>query len=327
MENLCHFICSRGILNSCHFRSPTPQSSCNNDTTYLVKMLKSEKMFDGMSIYVCSDLLKFFVSQILPKMVYHFVLVTGDSDMCVPKEALSNTETSILINSPYLTKWFAQNTQIQNHEKIIQLPIGLDYHTISNNPNHNWKTPGENHLPKFQEEILINLRQQMKPYYRGCDGAERVVTDTEYGTLVEYSERIPKIYINFTLNNDRFHQRKRAFLEIPKDLLAINNNFTKRTENWRNITNYTFVLSPFGVGMDCHRTWEALCLGAIPILKAPNFTNMFENLPVLIVNEWSDITQELLDKTIIDFQSRTFNYDKLTLQYWVKQIICSEPKP
>jgi len=298
MENLCRFICSRGILKSCHFHSLTPQSSCNNDTTYLVKMLKSGKMFNGMSIYVCSDLLKFFVSQVLPKMVHHFVLVTGDSDMCVPKEALSNTETSILINSPYLTKWFAQNTQIQNHEKIIQLPIGLDYHTISNNPNHNWKTPGENHLPRFQEEILINLRQQMKPYY----------------------ERIPKIYINFTLNNDRFQQRKRAFLEIPKDLLAINNNFTKRTENWRNITNYTFVLSPFGVGMDCHRTWEALCLGAIPILKAPNFTKMFENLPVLIVNEWSDVTQELLDKTIIDFQSRTFNYDKLTLQYWVKQI-------
>jgi hypothetical protein len=298
MENLCQFICSRGILKSCHFRSFTPQSSCNNDTTYLVKMLKSDKMFDGMSIYVCSDLLKFFVSQVLPKIVHHFVLVTGDSDMCVPKEALSNTETYVLINSQYLTKWFAQNTQIQHHEKIIQLPIGLDYHTISNNPNHNWKTPGENHLPRFQEEILINLRQQMKPYY----------------------ERIPKIYINFTLNNDRFQQRKRAFLEIPKDLLAINNNFTKRTENWRNITNYTFVLSPFGVGMDCHRTWEALCLGAIPILKAPNFTKMFENLPVLIVNEWSDITQELLDKTIIDFQSRTFNYDNLTLQYWVKQI-------
>ena len=302
MENLCHFICSRGILKSCHFRSFTPQSSCNNDTTYLVKMLKSEKMFDGMSIYVCSDLLKFFVSQVLPKIVHHFVLVTGDSDMCVPKEALSNTETSVLINSQYLTKWFAQNTQIQHHEKIIQLPIGLDYHTISNNPTHNWKTPGENHLPRFQEEIISNLRQQMKPYY----------------------ERIPKIYINFTLNNDRFQQRKRAFLEIPKDLLAINNNFTKRTENWRNITNYTFVLSPFGVGMDCHRTWEALCLGAIPILKAPNFTKMFENLPVLIVNEWSDITQELLDKTIIDFQSRTFNYDKLTLQYWVKQIIWTE---
>ena len=47
---------------------------------------------------------------------------------------------------------------------------------------------------------------------------------------------------------------------------------------------------------------------------------MFEELPVLIVNEWSDITKELLDKTIIEFQNKTFNYDKLTLQYWVKKI-------
>ena len=86
------------------------------------------------------------------------------------------------------------------------------------------------------------------------------------------------------------------------------------------MTEYTFVLSPFGVGQDCHRTWEALCLGCIPILKAPNFKKMFENLPVLIVNEWSDITQELLDKTIQEFQSHEFNYEKLTLQYWTSQI-------
>ena len=37
------------------------------------------------------------------------------------------------------------------------------------------------------------------------------------------------------------------------------------------------------------------------------------------VNEWSDITQELLDKTIIEFKNKTFNYDKLSLQYWTKQ--------
>uniref|UniRef100_A0A6C0K0K2 Exostosin GT47 domain-containing protein n=1 Tax=viral metagenome TaxID=1070528 RepID=A0A6C0K0K2_9ZZZZ len=298
MEQLCYFVCSRGLLKSCTFHSLKPTSSCNNDIVYLGKMITSEKMRDGMSIYVCSNLLRFFVLQILPKISNTFILVTGDSDMCVPKESLTESETISLINNPHLLKWFAQNTQIQRHEKIVQLPIGLDYHTISNDTNHNWKTEGEGHLPKDQEGILINLRQQMAPFY----------------------ERNPIIYVNFTPINDKFGQRKTAFEQIPNDLLFINQNFTKRTENWKNITQNTFVLSPFGMGMDCHRTWEALCLGAIPIVKAPNFQKMFEDLPVLIVNEWSEITQELLDKTIKEFKTREFKYEKLTLQYWVKMI-------
>lgn len=298
MENHCYFVCSRGLLKSCTFHSLKPKSSCNNDIIYLGKMLTSEKMFNGMSIYVCSDLLKFFVLHIMPKIKNSFVLVTGDSDMCVPKEALTNSETAVLINNPFLLKWFSQNTQVQKHEKIIQLPIGLDYHTISNDPNYNWKTDGEGHLPKDQEEILINLRQQMKPFH----------------------ERSPLIYVNFTTTNDRFGQRRTALEQIPNSLLEINQNFTKRTENWRTITNYKFVLSPFGVGMDCHRTWETMCLGSIPILKAPNFQKMFEDLPVLIVNEWSEITRELLDKTIEEFKVREFKYEKLALQYWAKLI-------
>jgi len=258
-------------------------------------MLSSGKMFNGMSIYVCSDLLKFFVLQILPKIQNKFVLVSGDSDMCIPKEALTSSETAILINNKYLLKWFAQNTKIQGHENIVQLPIGLDYHTISNYPSHSWKTDGEGYLPKDQESILLNLRLQMIPFY----------------------ERSSIIYVNFTPNNDKFDQRKNAFEEIPNELLYINQRFTKRTENWKNITNCAFVLSPFGMGMDCHRTWEALCLGAIPIIKAPHFQKMFEDLPVLIVDKWSEITRELLDKTLREFKTREFKYEKLTLQYWL----------
>jgi len=302
MEQLCHFVSSRGLLRSCSFHSLYPISSCNNDTNYLNNMINSNKMFDGMSIYVCSDLLKYFVLVILPKIKNKFTLVSGDSDVNVPIEILSKIEFNLLINHPLLMKWFAQNTRIQNEAKIIQLPIGLDYHTISNNPNHSWKTEGEGHLPRFQEEILFNIRETMKPFY----------------------ERNPNIYINFSKSNDRFQQRKTAFEQIPNHLLSINNDFTKRTQNWKNITQYTFVLSPFGMGMDCHRTWEALCLGAIPIVKAPNFQKMFEDLPVLILDEWTDITKELLDKTIEEFKTKTetkiFNYDKLNLSYWVNLI-------
>ena len=295
MENQCYFVNSRGILKSCNFHSPNPKSSCDNDKNYLYFMLKH--MFNGMSIYVCSDLLKFFVKNIFPKINKNFILVSGDSDLCVPREILNVPEFNSIVNSPYLIKWFAQNTQIQEHSKIIQMPIGLDYHTISNDPKCSWKLPVEGCLPSEQEKILINIKENIVPFY----------------------ERIPKIYVNFTMHNDRFGDRKNSLKTISQDLLEINNTFTPRTNNWKNATNYSFVLSPFGCGMDCHRTWEALCLGCIPIVKASNFSKLFENLPVLIVNDWNDVTKELLDKTIKNFKTKTFNYDKLELKYWVNK--------
>jgi len=295
MENNCKFVSSRGILKSTTFHSIYPVSSCSNDFTYLIHMLNdTNKMFDGMSIYICSDLLYFFIQEILPKLSHPFFLVSGDSDMIVPLESSTQELFYQLINHPFLIKWFSQNNIIANHPKIIQLPIGLDYHTISNNPYCNWKLQNEGSSPLEQENILLDIKSSMKPFY----------------------ERNPKIFANFSIHNDKFHQRKKAFEEIPEDLMDIQMEFQPRTLIWDKISETAFVLSPFGMGMDCHRTWEALILGSIPILCDCPFTQMFHDLPVLIVKKWSDINAKLLEKTIIDFQKRTFNYNKLDLKYW-----------
>ena len=74
---------------------------------------------------------------------------------------------------------------------------------------------------------------------------------------------------------------------------------------------YKYVISPHGNGLDCHRTWESLALGCIPIIKTSPLDRMFEGLPVLIVKNWSDITQELLNT----FEP-SGNLDKLRLNYW-----------
>jgi hypothetical protein len=195
-------------------------------------------------------------------------------------------------------KWFAQNTRIEENEKIVQIPIGLDYHTILRNPNNPWRQPDEGYLPAQQEEILIDIVKKSIPFF----------------------ERIPKIYINYNINNDRFNQRQLALDTIPNELTSKNTDFIPRTNTWQNMSNHTFVLCPTGMGLDCHRTWEALILGCIPIVCVKEFKTLFEDLPVLLVNDWSEVTQELLDKTIEDFKNRTFNENKLTLEYW-KSII------
>ena len=81
-----------------------------------------------------------------------------------------------------------------------------------------------------------------------------------------------------------------------------------------------FVLSPPGFGWDCYRTYEALVMGAIPIvIRQPPQSDVCESLPVLMVNHWREITPERLQR---EWETRTRPRDlrKLTLEYWRERI-------
>ena len=49
--------------------------------------------------------------------------------------------------------------------------------------------------------------------------------------------------------------------------------------------NSLFVPSPAGNGLDCHRTWEALYLGAVPVVLKSEYTGD-ESWPVLVIDSW-----------------------------------------
>lgn len=277
--NKVHFVCSRGLLQSCTFHSSNPTSSCATDVGYLDKVLIEAK--PGDSVYVCSEALPYFVTTILPSLQVPIVLVTGDSD-------LTMTDLSILDN-PRIIRWFCQNCPSPSNSKLVQLPIGLDYHTIMGSPTHKWTLPGEGTSPAAQEGLLRSL--PLRPFY----------------------ERSPKIYVNFGwISRDR----RDALNAIPKSLMTLDLVAKPRSDVWTAMTQHAFVLSPYGNGLDCHRTWEALALSAIPIIKGRHFDAMFEGLPVLIVDSWTEVTQNLLQDTIDSFRGRRFDLHKLSLRYW-----------
>lgn len=56
-----------------------------------------------------------------------------------------------------------------------------------------------------------------------------------------------------------------------------------------------FVISPPGNGADCHRTWEALYLGAVPIVLRTYWPFEHIDLPVLVVDDWEQVPQ-LIDQ-------------------------------
>lgn len=52
---------------------------------------------------------------------------------------------------------------------------------------------------------------------------------------------------------------------------------------------YQFVASPRGNGLDCHRTWEALYLGVIPIVTTSPLDALYTNYPIWIVEDWQEL--------------------------------------
>jgi len=89
------------------------------------------------------------------------------------------------------------------------------------------------------------------------------------------------------------------------------------------LVEYAFVVSPQGNGFDCHRTWEALYVGTIPIVERSPFFDSFPDLPVLAVDDWkvmSSWDEAFLKKTYEELSARLPSCPYLWLDYWVRQI-------
>lgn len=288
-EKSCHFVSSRGILHSCDIKSDIPISSIRQLFHYDWTNLK-----DRCTVYICSSAIPVFAT-VINQLPCKIILVSGDCDECCPMELFpTKKDFDDFVENERILHWFSQNL-IMDHPKMTKIPIGLDYHTMTSSDI--W---GKSISPLEQEKQLLDLRNHS----------------------FSFSERIPKIYSNFhfSLSTKFAQDRRDALAQIPTHLIYYEPTKIERYESWKHQCGYTFVASPHGNGLDCHRTWEALCLGCIVIVKKSALDELYGELPVLIVGEWSDICENLLLETIKHFQTRDFNYTKLTLNYWMDKI-------
>ena len=91
-----------------------------------------------------------------------------------------------------------------------------------------------------------------------------------------------------------------------------------RNKTWNEMIKYKWIISPHGNGLDCHRTYEAIALGCIPIVKTSTLDIIYKDMPIIIVKNWSDITIDYLNKESIEVLKKSNN--KINLNYW-KNII------
>jgi hypothetical protein len=294
-ESNCSFISSRGFLKCCDIKSSNPISSIKDLINY-----NFDELTDNCTIYICSSAIYYFMKNYINNINFKFILVSGDDDQCCPRDMFTSREQFLnFIHNDKIIHWFAQNN-IKDHPKITKLPIGLDYHTLAsdnysdNNINELQLTPTE------QEEIILNIKNNALPFWK----------------------REIKCYSNFhfVLENKYCYDRRDAISQIPSDLIFYEPERTTKEEGFLNQSKYSFVVSPHGMGLDCHRTWEALILGCIVIVKTSDLDKLYDDLPVLIVSNWSDINYDLLKNVVDTYKNKIFNYEKLNLKYWMNKI-------
>ena len=289
-ENI--YVSSRGLLKSCDYFSLTPHSSIRK--LYNYPQLEKIKNIKNPSIYICSSAIVHFINVMLPLIDFSFILVSGDCDETIPNEILNNNDFINLINDKRILHWFCQNMTLE-HNKITKIPIGLDYHTLTQRPL--W---GPISSCQDQEKMLSMIKEKSVPFWN----------------------RNVECYANFHFSMDTKlgYDRKDAFKKINQDFVYYEQNKVSRLITWNKQKDFAFVICPHGGGLDCHRNWEALCLGCIPIVKTSKIDKLYENLPVLIVNDWNIIEKNLLNNTINSFKKKfennEFNMEKIKLSYW-----------
>lgn len=103
---------------------------------------------------------------------------------------------------------------------------------------------------------------------------------------------------------------------------TINNNYRDGTDYWQNLRQSKFVLCPSGMGWDTYRTWEVLCMGAIPVLETyyrkDGLYRTYDDLPVLWVDHYDNVTPTLLENSYLTIltKAKDYNFAKLTNQWW-----------
>lgn len=119
-------------------------------------------------------------------------------------------------------------------------------------------------------------------------------------------------------------ERVAAWRAVYKALWSTTNVFTSHQAHPLSYEQYisdmhkhVMTVSPEGNGIDCHRTWEAMYLGLVPIVKRSPAMSWFTNYPIIFVDSWPQVKD--LDWLLHERRrvlERPFDRAKLYTNYW-----------
>ena len=234
---------------------------------------------DGDIVYCDTRSLHIFKDVLMLRK--DLVIITHNCDGSIGDHPVTR-EIDVNINEYYgcFRKWFTTNSTSSN-KKVIPIPIGFE--------NRRWDKSGEK-TQLFNSDTIYP--EPIHDVYLNCGDINTHISDPERLNTFNECAGIDVVTI-----------------EAP------NYSFTDYMDR---MSQFKFVISPHGGGFDCHRTWETLFLGRIPILKRSQLSDLYSDLPVLFVDNWSDILTIDLDAEY----DRLIGFDRviLTQEYWNNKI-------
>jgi hypothetical protein len=228
----------------------------------------------------------FDIFNLLRNSPNNYILITHLSDYSIDENRFNHKPRCI-------KKWYAINVDYQ-HEDLIPIPLGLYPHIFG--PRYSLNTWDEsepyNQALWFSDIRNEYLKNEKKDILYCCWNDRKMAPD-------------------FKENRDSIVEKL-----INNKLRIIHGTNTRHKQNvyFESLCKYT--VSPPGNGIDSHRTWESLYLGCIPIVKKHIIYDSF-NLPLIQVDNWSEINTELLN----NFDESKFSLEKLDMNYWKKIIL------
>lgn len=106
--------------------------------------------------------------------------------------------------------------------------------------------------------------------------------------------------------------------KIIRDTLVNKKFITFKTSDaityFKDIGRYKFVICPEGNGIDTHRLWETIYSKGIPIVEDnPQMREKCKGLPILWTTDYSELTEEYLNKQYTYFLDKSFDFTMLFL--------------
>ena len=130
------------------------------------------------------------------------------------------------------------------------------------------------------------------------------------------------LYVN---HNDNSHEDRVGLKDMFRDRQWANVD-EQRVDYYNfllNLAKHKFILCPRGNAIDCHRNWEVLYMKRVPVMKTdPYLIELFKEWPVLWVNGYEDITEDLLkDNNYLYEEAQVMSLIPLTLHGFFDNIV------
>jgi len=199
-------------------------------------------------------------------------------------------------------------TKLSLHQsrRTFALPLGLDFHSL-----HRGKVKT---LKQYHSKSMT-WDEQMKDLLTVRQRSRRL------------QDRIPRVLTTFSRNRSTSARHaKDGYVLRPTlhDQARASPLFDfstgPRLDQWKKMSEYAFIFSPIGNGLDCFRFWEALALGCIVIVQrnpvATEFSNCF---PVIQVDDISSVSKENLSQWHRSLSSTPL--EQLAIMNWLQPSI------